>query len=108
MKSIHLDILGPINPRRKPGSAYMLVMAVQFTKWVELAASPKCRINSEGILRHFVVTFGCPCEVHTDQSRIFESDLFQAFCRALEMTKTRTPPYHASGNGLVEVYSAYD
>ena len=29
-----------INPRSKSGSAYILVMVDQFTKWVELAALP--------------------------------------------------------------------
>ena len=35
----------------------------------------------------------------------FESDLFQAFCKVLEITKTRTTPYHPSGNGQVEVFN---
>ena len=38
MERVHLDILGPINPRSKSGLAYILVMVDQFTKWVELAA----------------------------------------------------------------------
>ena len=34
-----------------------------------------------------------------------ESDLFRAFCQLLEITKTRTTPYHPSGNGQVEVFN---
>ena len=107
MERVHLDIVGPINPRSKSGSAYILVMVDQFTKWVELAALPaqNAELTARAFLRHFIVTFGCPFEVHTDQGRNFESDLFQAFCKVLEITKTRTTPYHASGNGQVEVFN---
>ena len=40
MERVHLDILGPINPKTKSGSSYILVMIDQFTEWVELAALP--------------------------------------------------------------------
>lgn len=107
MERVHLDILGPINPRSKSGSAYILVMVDQFTKWVELAALPaqNAELTADAFLRHFVVTFGCPLEVHTDQGRNFQSDLFQAFCKVLEITKTRTTPYRPSSNGQVEVFN---
>lgn len=107
MERVHLDILGPINPRSKSGSAYILVMVCQFTKWVELAALPaqNAELTADAFLKHFVVTFGCPLEVHTDQGRNFQSDLFQAFCKVLEITKTRTTPYRPSSNGQVEVFN---
>ena len=107
MERVHLDILGPINPRSKSGSAYVLVMVDQFTKWVELAALPaqNAELTASAFLKHFVVTFGCPLEIHTDQGRNFESDLFQSFCKLLEITKTRTTPYHPSSNGQVEVFN---
>ena len=107
MERVHLDILGPINPRSKSGSAYILVMVDQFTKWVELAPLPaqNAELTAGAFLKHFVSTFGCPLEVHTDQGRNFESDLFQAFCKVLEITKTRTTPYHPASNGQVEVFN---
>ncbi|MCG8048702.1 MAG: DDE-type integrase/transposase/recombinase, partial [Candidatus Thiodiazotropha endolucinida] len=107
MERVHLDILGPINPKSRSGSVYVLVMVDQFTKWVELAALPaqNAELTAIAFLKHFVVTFGCPLELHTDQGRNFESDLFQSFCKLLEITKTRTTPYHPSGNGQVEVFN---
>ena len=88
MEGVHLDSLGPINPRSKSGSAYILVMLDQFTKWVELAPLPaqNAELTAGSFLKHFVSTFGCPLGVHTDQGRNFESDLFQAFCQILEIT----------------------
>ena len=106
MERVHLDILGPFN-RSNSGSVYVLVMVDQFSKWVELAPLPaqSAELTARAFLNHFVVTFGCPLEVHTDQGRNFQSDLFQAFCKLLEISKTRTTPYHPSGNGQCEVFN---
>ena len=107
MERVHLDILEPINPKSKAGSVYILVMVDQFTKWVELAPLPaqNAEVTAEAFLKHFIVTFGCPLEIHTDQGKNFQSNLFKAFCKALEITQTRTTPYHPSSNGQVEVFN---
>ena len=104
---VHLDILGPINPRSKSGATYILVMVDQFTKWVELAALPaqNAELTAKAFLKHFIKNFGCPLEVHTDQGKNFQSDLFTAFCKLLEISKTRTTPYHPSSNGQCEVFN---
>ena len=62
MERVHLDILGPINPRSKSGSTYILVMVDQFTKWVELAALPaqNAELTAKAFLKHFIKKFGCP------------------------------------------------
>ena len=54
MERVHLDIVGSINPRSKSGSAYILVMVDQFTKWVELAALPaqNAELTARAFLRH--------------------------------------------------------
>ena len=107
MERVHLDILGPINPKSRSGSSYILVMVDQFTKWVELAALPaqNAELAAKAFLKHFIVTFGCALEVHTDQGKIFTSDLFLAFCKLFEMTKTRTTPYRPASNGQCEVFN---
>ena len=107
MERVHLDILGPINPHSKSGSTYILVMVDQFTKWVELAALPaqNAELTAKAFLKHFIKNFGCPLEVHTDQGKNFQSDLFTAFCKLLEISKTRTTQYHPSSNGQCEVFN---
>ena len=107
MERVHLDILGGINPRSKSGSAYILVMVGQFTKWAELAPLPaqNAELTTGAFLKYFVLAFGCPLEVHIDQGRNLESDLFEAFCKVFEITKTRTTPYHPASNGQVEFFN---
>ncbi|XP_033739355.1 uncharacterized protein K02A2.6-like [Pecten maximus] len=103
MERVHVDILGPFTPS-KAGNRYILMMVDQFTKSVELAALPNQ--SAETVAYSFVgqilSTFGCPLQVHTDQGSNFESQLFTELCQLLEITKTRTTPYHPSSNGQVE------
>ena len=105
MERVHLDILGPFN-RSKRNNAYILVMVDQFTKWVELVVLPaqSAELIARAFLNHFVVTFGCPLEIHSDQGANFQGELFRSFCKILEI-KTRTTPYHPSGNGQCEVFN---
>lgn len=107
MERVHLDILGPINPRSRSGSTCILVMVDQFTKWVELAPLPaqNAELTAKAFLKHFIKKFGCPLEVHTDQGRNFQSDLFTAFCKLLEISKTRAAPYHPSIYGQCKLFN---
>lgn len=106
MERVHLDILGPFN-ESESGNRYILMMIDQFSKWVEMAALPdqSALLIAQKFVVHFIVTFGCPLEVHTDQGRNFDGNLFKALCDILEIAKTRTTPYHPSSNGQVERYN---
>ena len=106
MERVHLDILGPFNTS-EDGNRYVLMMIDQFTKWVEMAAIPEhsALTIAEKFVVHFVVTFGCPLEVHTDQGRNFDGNLFKSLCTILEVAKTRTTPYHPSSNGQIERFN---
>lgn len=57
---------------------------------------------AEIFVTEFVLRFGAPRTLHTDQGRNFESQLFQHVCSLLDIHKTRTSPYHPSSDGLVE------
>ena len=73
IERVHLVIMDPINSRSKSGSAYILVIVDQFTKWVELAPLPakNAELTAGAFLKHFVSTFRCPLEAHIDQGRNF-------------------------------------
>lgn len=107
MERVHLDILGPFITSDS-GNNYVLMMVDQFTKWVEMAALPDQSAESvaENFLVHFIVTCGCPLEVHTDQGRNFDSDLFRPLCSALDIAKTRatTPRPMARWNVLTPLF----
>ena len=70
MERVHLDILCPFNTSES-GNRYILMMVDQFTKWVKMAVIPEqsTLLIAQKFVVHFITTFGCPLEVHTDQGR---------------------------------------
>lgn len=101
MERVHLDILGPFVESLR-GNKYILVMVDQFSKWVELAAIPDqtAEVIATQFLSRFVSTFGCPLEVHTDQGKNFDSNLFKTLCELLQI-------YRPCSNGQVERYNKF-
>lgn len=79
----------------------------QFSKWVELAdiRDQTAEVIAAQFLSRFISTFGCPLEVHTDQGKNVDSNLFKTLCEPLQIFKTRTTPYRLCSNGQVERYN---
>ena len=103
---LHLDFLGPFPISRK-GNKYILVITDQFTKWVEAYAVPDQTSETTAVklVEEFVARFGAPLEIHTDQGRNFQRDMFRAVCKLRGVTQTRTTPYHPASNGQVERFN---
>ncbi|PIK44770.1 hypothetical protein BSL78_18375 [Apostichopus japonicus] len=57
------------------------------------------------LVEQFICRYGVPDELHTDQGRQFESELFQHMCRLLDINKTRTTPFHPQSDGMVERFN---
>ena len=106
MDHVVVNIMGPL-PESLRGNKHLLVVEDYFTRWVEAFPLPdqKTRTVAHKVVCDFICQFGTPLELHTDQGRTFESDLFQEVCRLLEVTKTRSTPYHPSANGLVKRFN---
>uniref|UniRef100_A0A5S6QQ76 Reverse transcriptase n=1 Tax=Trichuris muris TaxID=70415 RepID=A0A5S6QQ76_TRIMR len=61
--------------------------------------------GSETAHRQLHYPFRPPESVHSDQGRNFEALLMTELFRLLDVKKTRTTPYHAQSNGLVERFN---
>ena len=100
---IATDIAGPF-PTTKKGNRYILVVGDYFTKLTELYAMPdmKAETVADIIFRAWIKRYGCPIEIHSDQGRQYESDVFKETCQLLEINKTRTTPFHPRSDGMIE------
>ena len=99
-------MMGPL-PESGKGNKYIMVMVDQFSKWMEI--QPLAEISAETTARaaidNFFSRFGYPLQIHTDQGKNFDGNLFQQMCSLLQITKTRTTPYRPCSNGQVERYN---
>ena len=60
---------------------------------------------ANAIIDEWIMKFGAPDVIHTDQGSNFNSELMHDICRIFMIEKTRTTPYHPQGNGQVERFN---
>lgn len=103
---IAMDVAGPF-PVTDTGNRYVLVVMDYFSKWPEVYAIPnqEAKTVAEVFLKNWVSRFGVPLELHSDQGRNFESEVFKELCEVLGIKKTRTTPLHPQSDGMVERFN---
>jgi transposase InsO family protein len=55
--------------------------------------------TAEAFFNHFIVHYGIPKRIHSDQGTNFESKVIKELCQLTGMKKSRTTSYHPMGNG---------
>ena len=100
MQIIAVDIVGPITPGEAK-NPYILVASDYFTRWAEAYAIPNLEAITVAttLVDEFFCRFSIPQQLHSDKGQQFESDVMK---EVLQISKTRTTPYHPQSYGLVE------
>ena len=89
------------------GFQHMLVITDHFTRYAMAVPTKNqtARTTAEAFFNNFVVNFGLPKKIHSDQGANFEGKLIKELCNITGMTKSRTTPYHPAGNGMTEKFN---
>ena len=106
LERVALDVLGPL-PESEQGNRYILVIADYFTKSTESYPMPNQEATTVAklLVEEFLITFGAPRQLHSDQGRNFESAVFQEMCRLLDIDKTRTTLLRPQSDGMVKRFN---
>ena len=78
----------------------ILVLTDHFTKFAVAipTANQKAKTVARCLWDNFIVCYGVPERLHTDQGPDFESKLIKELSEVIGIQKIRTTPYHPRGN----------
>ena len=93
--------------RSKGGYENILVITDHFKRYAQAfpTRNQTASTTAKVLFENFIVHYGFPGRIHSDQGRIFESSLIKELCKLAGVQKSRTTPYHPMGNGMVERFN---
>ena len=104
LELIHLDFL-TIGTRGDGGkNVHVLIVTDHFTRYAVAYVTPKqtAAIVAKVLWENFLVNYGWPEKILTNQGKNFESSLVRELCKLTGVQKLRTTPYHPETNGQCE------
>ena len=85
----------------------ILVITDHFTKYAVAipTRNQTAQTTAQVFFDNFIMHYGLPARILTDQGRNFEARLLRELCQICIIKKTRTTPYHPQGNGMTERFN---
>ena len=85
----------------------VLVITDVFTKyaWAIPTRNQTAVTTARALFDQFLVHYGFPQKLHSDQGPQFEGRLIHELCKLTGTTKSRTTPYHPMGNAVTERFN---
>ena len=93
--------------RSKGGFENILVITDHFSRYAQAIPTKNqtAKTTARVLFDQFVVHYGFPARIHSDQGQNFVSKLIKELCNIAGTEKSRTTPYHAMGNGQCERFN---
>ena len=91
----------------KGGIQNILVITDHFSKFSVAVPTRNqtSKTTADALFHNFIVPYGIPTTIHSDQGANFTSKLIQDLCFLTGISKSRTTPYHPMGNGITERFN---
>ena len=89
------------------GIENVLVMTDVFTKYTQAIPTrdQKAKTVAKILLKEWIIRFGAPHRLHSDQGRSFENEIINELCKIYGVKKTKTLPYYPEGNSVCERFN---
>lgn len=98
-----IDVAGPFN-RTVNNNRYIFGLIDHYTKNTVLIPMKSIDALSlaRAVYKHWIVKYGMPEEILSDNGAYFSSEVFSALCSTCGIKRKFSPPHHQQSNGLVE------
>lgn len=107
LEFVALDILGPLPKTKKGNHRFILVIGDRYTKIAQ--AVPLETITAHAVahafFNHWILPYGVPLLVLSDNGSQFAAKFFQAVCAVLGIKQLFTSTYHPQTNGQIERFN---
>ena len=103
MELVCIDYLG----LEESKYANILVITDVFTKyaWAIPNRNQSAATTARVLFDNFLVHYGFPLRLHSDQGRNFEGNIISQLCKLTGIRKSRTTQYHPMGNAVTERFN---
>ena len=107
MELVHMDSL-TIEANEGGKDVHISVITDHFTHYAQalVTSSQTAKCTAQNVWDKFIVHYGLPEKILTDQGCNFESDLLKESCELAQVKKIRLSGYHPQVNGQCDCFNA--